>query len=81
MSEPAKIRVMLVDDSAIVRGLMQRALKDDPMIEIVATAVDGAVAVETLKNIPADIVVLDRRMKVKRVFAEGQEFPLKPTQR
>ena len=64
MSEPAKIRVMLVDDSAIVRGLMQRALKDDPQIEIVATAVDGAAAVETLKNIPADIVVLDIEMPV-----------------
>ncbi len=64
MSDPAKIRVMLVDDSAIVRGLMQRALKDDPQIEVVATAVDGSVAIETLKRTPTDIIVLDIEMPV-----------------
>ena len=64
MTDPAKIRVMLVDDSAIVRGLMQRALKDDPQIEVVATAMDGAAAIDTLKRTPADIVVLDIEMPV-----------------
>lgn len=56
------IRVMLVDDSAIVRGLMQRALKADPQIEIVATAMNGRIAIDTLKQTPADIVVLDIEM-------------------
>lgn len=64
MTEKPPIRVMLVDDSAIVRGLMQRALKADPEIEIVATANDGQVAVDTLARVVADIVVLDIEMPV-----------------
>ncbi len=64
MSEKPPIRVMLVDDSAIIRGLMQRALKLDPEIEIVATAVDGQMAIDTLRRTPADIVVLDIEMPV-----------------
>ena len=64
MNEKPPIRVMLVDDSAIVRGLMQRALKAAPGIEIVATAVDGQMAVDTIKRTPADIVLLDIEMPV-----------------
>jgi len=65
MNEISKIRVMLVDDSAIVRGLMQRALKADPEIEIVGTAVDGQMAIDTLKRTPTDVLVLDIEMPVK----------------
>lgn len=59
-----KIRVMLVDDSAIVRGLMQRALSADPAMEIVATAVDGQMALDFLKRTKVDIIVLDIEMPV-----------------
>ncbi len=53
---------MLVDDSAIIRGLMQRALKQEAQIEIVATAIDGQTAIDSLRRVPADIVVLDIEM-------------------
>lgn len=59
-----KIRVMLVDDSAIVRGLMQRALSADPAMEIVATAVDGQMALDFLKRTQVDIIILDIEMPV-----------------
>jgi two-component system chemotaxis response regulator CheB len=58
------IRTVLVDDSAVIRGLMQRALSADPEVEIVATAMDGQMALDVLKRIPADIVILDIEMPV-----------------
>ena len=58
------IRVMLVDDSAAVRALMQRALKVEPSIEVVAVAADGAAALETLKKHTVDIIILDIEMPV-----------------
>lgn len=57
-----KIRVMLVDDSAVVRGLMQRALAADADIEVVATAMDGQMALDMLARKPADIIILDVEM-------------------
>ncbi|MFM9890264.1 MAG: chemotaxis response regulator protein-glutamate methylesterase [Rickettsiales bacterium] len=60
----AKIRVMLVDDSAIVRGMVQRALRAEPDIEIVGTAVNGQLALEQLAKTPADVIVLDIEMPV-----------------
>lgn len=56
------IQVMLVDDSAVVRGLLQRALANEPVITIAATATDGQSAIDTLKKTPVDIIVLDIEM-------------------
>ena len=54
-------RVMLVDDSAVIRGLFARTLEADPEIEIVASVSDGLMALTTLeKNIgKIEVVVLD----------------------
>ena len=44
-SQPAApVSVMVVDDSAIVRGLITRTLKSDPRIEVVASCSNGAMA-------------------------------------
>lgn len=59
-----KIRVMLVDDSAVIRGLYDRALKHDLAIEVVSSASNGEIALNMLKNTPADIVILDIEMPV-----------------
>lgn len=59
-----KTRVILVDDSAVVRGLVQRALAAEPSIEIVGSAVDGQMALDVLKRTPADIIILDIEMPV-----------------
>ncbi len=39
------IRVMVVDDSAVIRGMTRRWLETDAAIEIVASAVDGEQAI------------------------------------
>ena len=62
MADP--IKVMLVDDSAVVRGLMSRALKADPNIEIVATASDGEMAIKVLQQHTIDVILLDIEMPV-----------------
>lgn len=58
------IRVMIVDDSAIIRALIERILKTDPHITICGFASDGQKAVDTLKNCDPDVVVLDIEMPV-----------------
>lgn len=56
------VRVMLVDDSTIVRGLITRALTATPDIQIVATAFNGARAIPVAKEHQPDIIVLDIEM-------------------
>ncbi|MFD2262640.1 chemotaxis response regulator protein-glutamate methylesterase [Lacibacterium aquatile] len=58
------IRVMLVDDSAVIRGLFTRALEADPELQVVASVGDGKMAVAALKRTPVDIIILDIEMPV-----------------
>jgi len=58
------IRVMVVDDSAVIRGLFARAIEKDPEIKVVASVGDGRMAVDTLKRHEIDVVVLDVEMPV-----------------
>lgn len=60
--EQSEVRVMLVDDSSIVRGLMVRALKDDPLINVVTTASNGEMAISMVKQHAIDVIVLDIEM-------------------
>lgn len=55
-------RVMLVDDSAVIRGLLARALKDEHTIEVTASVGDGMAAVERAKRGDIEVVVLDIEM-------------------
>lgn len=58
------IRVMLVDDSVIIRSLMSRMLKGAGDIEIVAMAGDGREALEKARDIQPDIILTDLEMPV-----------------
>jgi len=55
-------RVMLVDDSAVIRGLLSRALQPEDSIEVTASVGDGAAAVERAKRGDIEVVVLDIEM-------------------
>ncbi|MDX2095305.1 MAG: chemotaxis response regulator protein-glutamate methylesterase [Alphaproteobacteria bacterium] len=59
-----RIRVMLVDDSAVVRGLFDRALREDGAFEVVASAANGEIAISMLRKTPVDVIVLDVEMPV-----------------
>lgn len=45
-----KTKVMIVDDSALVRQVITQAISRDPSIEVVATAQDPIFALEKLKR-------------------------------
>ena len=57
-----KVRVMLVDDSAVVRGLMNRWLTAEDNIEVVSRCHNGLHAVREVKTVQPDIVILDIEM-------------------
>jgi two-component system chemotaxis response regulator CheB len=57
-----KIKVLIVDDSALVRQTLESILSSDPMIEIVGVAADPYVAVERIKECVPDVITLDIEM-------------------
>ncbi len=56
------IRVMITDDSAVVRGLITRWLSEEAGIEIVAKASDGIIAIKMAGEHKPDVVILDVEM-------------------
>lgn len=57
-------RVMVVDDSAVIRGLLTRALEGDPEIRVAASVGNGQMAINTLQRQPLDVIVMDIEMPV-----------------
>lgn len=55
----AKIRVLLVDDHALVRLGFRRLLEDDPAISVVGEASSGPEALELARRLRPDVVVMD----------------------
>lgn len=53
---------MVVDDSAVIRGMVSRWLSAEPDIEVVATAPNGAQAIRQLARITPEVIVLDVEM-------------------
>ncbi|MGB7618811.1 MAG: chemotaxis response regulator protein-glutamate methylesterase [Pseudolabrys sp.] len=54
-----RIRVMLVDDAVVVRGLFARWVESEPDLDVVATLRTGREAVDQLERVDPDVVVLD----------------------
>jgi two-component system, chemotaxis family, protein-glutamate methylesterase/glutaminase len=54
-----RIRVMLVDDAVVVRGLFSRWVQAEPDLELVASLRTGREAVDQLTRVDPDVVVLD----------------------
>jgi two-component system, chemotaxis family, protein-glutamate methylesterase/glutaminase len=62
MSEPRKIRVLVVDDSALARRVITNALEADPEIEVVGAATDPYVARDLILERQPDVLTLDIEM-------------------
>jgi len=72
-----KIKVMIVDDSALVRQVVTQAISRDPAIEVIATAQDPVFALEKMKACWPDVLVVDIEMPrmdgltfLKKIMAE-----------
>jgi two-component system chemotaxis response regulator CheB len=62
MGSPKRIRVLVVDDSALVRSILSDVLGRDPQIEVVGTAGDAHIARDKIKKLNPDVLTLDVEM-------------------
>jgi two-component system chemotaxis response regulator CheB len=60
--KPKKIRVLVVDDSAVVRQIFQQELSKDPQIEVVGVAPDPYIARNRIVELKPDVLTLDIEM-------------------
>ncbi|MGD1101565.1 MAG: chemotaxis response regulator protein-glutamate methylesterase [Terriglobia bacterium] len=57
-----KIRILVVDDSVVVRRMVSDALASDPQLEVVGAAANGKIALAKIPQVNPDIVILDVEM-------------------
>jgi two-component system chemotaxis response regulator CheB len=57
-----RIRVMVVDDSVVIRRLVTLALEQDPMLEMVGTASNGSIGLQRIPQFNPDVITLDIEM-------------------
>jgi two-component system chemotaxis response regulator CheB len=58
----SKIKVLVVDDSAVMRGMLSRAINSQPDMEVIAVAADPVLATERIRLNPPDVITLDVEM-------------------
>jgi two-component system chemotaxis response regulator CheB len=58
----AKVRVMVVDDSATIRGVLTRWIETEPELKVVASAFNGRSALDVVRMADPDVIVLDIEM-------------------
>ncbi len=64
----SKIRLLIVDDSATVRALIKKVVKEDDKIEVVGTAENGREAVKKISESDVDIITMDIDMPIMNGF-------------
>lgn len=62
LPEGARIRVLIVDDSVVIRRLVTHALTQDADIEVVGSAANGVIALKMIPLVNPDVVTLDIEM-------------------
>lgn len=79
-SNKAKIRVVVVDDSALIRQLLTSIINEAQDMEVVATAADPLVARERIRSCNPDVITLDVEMpKMDGIEFLRRLMRLKPT--
>ncbi len=83
MAASRKIRVLIVDDSAVMRSLLRSVIMSDAGLEVAGTAGDGETALGVLQSLRPDLVLLDVEMPVmdglvtlRKLRAQGHKMPV-----
>src|SRR5258708_32180849 len=59
-----KFRILLVDDSSVVRRVLSDLISGDPQLEVAGTAPEGRTALKRISELRPDLVVMDVEMPV-----------------
>ncbi|ACZ22988.1 response regulator receiver modulated CheB methylesterase [Sanguibacter keddieii DSM 10542] len=77
------IRVLVVDDSVVIRRLVVQALESDPDVEVVSTAANGRLALAKVEQLRPDAVTMDIEMPemngveaVRELRKRGHQMPI-----
>ena len=83
MAPGRRIRVLIVDDSAVMRSLLRSVVSTDPGLEVAGTAADGQSALGAIETLRPDAVLLDVEMPVmdglvtlRKLRARGHKLPV-----
>ena len=83
MAASRKIRILIVDDSAVMRSLLRSVIMSDAGLEVAGTAGDGETALGVLESLRPDLVLLDVEMPVmdglvtlRKLRAQGHKMPV-----
>jgi len=83
MADSRKIRILIVDDSAVMRSLLRSVITADAALEVAGTAGDGETALNVLQSLHPDLILLDVEMPVmdglvtlRKLRAQGHKMPV-----
>ena len=74
MAPGRPIRILIVDDSAVMRSLLRSVVAADPGLEVAGAAADGASALSSIGTLPPDLILLDVEMPVMDGLATLREL-------
>src|SRR5712692_9752393 len=76
------IKVLVVEDSPVVRELLIHILSSDPNVQVIGTAISGEEAVDVLKRVKPDVITMDIHMpkmdgfEATRAIMETRPVPI-----